>query len=279
MKQLAQAVNEGRGDVLSLKQDMTKILSLLQQHQLSAAKDAEVAVAAIATVGSVDGATSRAVARYGNQHPVFRRAAAADPTGLSLPSHQDVPSPYQQTLTTNGQGGRQLQPISTRPSLSVLNGVDVAALSDVALSPQLQQQPVNIQGSPSVAVLAPHDFPAFQHTVPALSNKGSLRAAASVGMFARRGAAATTAPAEWQQTGEVILAVSSPRTPVSPPPGHILPGGSVRSPNCTGNGRKGATSGFEESLGFHHKVLDSCCTEFCLGRGEQRCNYTLIRPT
>jgi hypothetical protein len=267
--QLAQAVNEGRGDVLSLQQDMTKILSLLQPHQLPAAKDAEAAVAAVATVGSVDGATSRAVARYGNQHPVFRRAAAADPTGLSLPSDQNVPSPYLQTFPTNGQGDRQLQPISTRPSLSALNVVDDAALSDVtvALSPQLQQWPVNIQGSPSVAALAPHDLPAFQHTVPALSNKGSLRAAASVSMFARKGPAATTAPAAWQQTGEVILAVSSPRTPVSQPPRHMLSGGSVRPPNGTVSGRKGATSGFEDSLEFHRKVRGSCSTEFCWGRG------------
>ena len=206
---------------------------------------------AVATMGSVGGATSRAVARNGYQLPVSHSAAKADTNHLSLRSEHDAASPYLQTfkLASDDQGGGQRQPRSTRPSQLELRVIEDTTLSDVALSPQ---PPVKLPRSPPTA--APLDPPASQRTVPALSNKGSLRAAASAGIFARSGAAATTAPAEWHQAGEVILAVSSPRTPVSPPPGHILSGGSLRPPNGTGGGRKGAANEFDESWRLHRKV-------------------------
>jgi hypothetical protein len=92
----------------------------------------------------------------------------------------------------------------------------------------------------------------YQLTVPALSSMGG--AAASGGGFARGGTAATTAPAAWQQTGEVILAVSSPRTPVSPPPAHLLSGSTTKTTNGTGSYRRGETGGFDDGRGLRRKV-------------------------
>ena len=260
--QLAQTVDEGRGDVLGLRKDMTKIISLLQHQDrtLPSVTEKESALAAAAL------STSRNSARYSGMHCVSTRAAGTDPSPATryFPSEYDVASPYLQTLQDGTQNGHinQVQISASIQQAQLIASVEKKSeqsarrKSAIAIS---QLSPVMIPCSPAL-----HESPTPQRTVPALSNMGGTAAssnmggtAASAGLLPRTPrscTAATTAPAAWLQSGEVILAISSPRTPVSPPPAHLVSGSYAKAVNGAGSYSKGEAPGLEVGWGLHRKV-------------------------